>query len=137
MKDGLGLDVMTLAAVTLDCADPLALAAFYGRATALELVEGSNDDFAGLQCTSGLFLGFQRVQNYRAPDWPGQHEPQQAHLDFEVDDLDLVEAALLQLGANKPGNQPNRDRWRVLTDPAGHPFCLTTSRTVRRPRTCQ
>jgi len=28
-----------------------------GRATALEPVEGSNDDFAGLQCASGLFLG--------------------------------------------------------------------------------
>jgi len=121
---------MTLAAVTLDCADPLALAAFYGRATALEPVEGSDNDFAGLQCTSGLFLGFQRVQDYRAPDWPSQHEPQQAHLDFEVDDLDLVEAALLQLGATKPEEQPNGDRWRVLTDPAGHPFCLTKSKNV-------
>jgi hypothetical protein len=22
--------------------------------------------------------------------------------------------------------QPSPDRWRVLIDPAGHPFCLTT-----------
>lgn len=125
---------MALAAVTLDCDDPLALAAFYGKATSQAPVEGSNGDFAGLQCTSGLFLGFQRVENYRAPNWPGQQEPQQAHLDFEVDDLDLVEAALLQLGASKPADQPDPNKWRVLTDPAGHPFCLTTSRTVRRPR---
>ncbi|MFD9459179.1 VOC family protein, partial [Streptomyces sp. NPDC059985] len=24
----------------------------------------------------------------------------------------------------KSGHQPHEDRWRVLTDPAGHPFCI-------------
>ncbi|USY17364.1 hypothetical protein NE857_18635 [Nocardiopsis exhalans] len=32
---------------------------------------------------------------------------------------------LLGLGAHKPEEQPGGDRWRVLVDPAGHPFCLT------------
>lgn len=123
--------LMTLCAVTLDCADPVALAAFYERATGLALVDGSGEDFAGLRGPEGFFLGFQRVPGYRAPKWPGQDQPQQSHLDFEVDDLDLAEAALLRLGADKPGEQPGSERWRVLTDPAGHPFCLTTSKTVR------
>jgi hypothetical protein len=48
-----------------------------------------------------------------------------AHLDFAVaDDLDAAEARAIELGATKVGEQPNPDRWRVLIDPAGHPFCL-------------
>ncbi|MGR3934828.1 hypothetical protein LCH29_18100 [Streptomyces sp. BRA346] len=34
-------------------------------------------------------------------------------------------ALLRKLGATKPEAQPGGDRWRVFTDPAGHPFCLT------------
>ena len=30
----------------------------------------------------------------------------------------------LALGAGQPAFQPGGDRWTVLTDPAGHPFCL-------------
>ena len=51
--------------------------------------------------------------------------PQQLHLDFAVDDLDQAEALILELGAAKPQFQPDDDRWRVFTDSAGHPFCLT------------
>jgi catechol 2,3-dioxygenase-like lactoylglutathione lyase family enzyme len=124
---------MTLAAVTLDCADPLTLAAFYAGAIGWELVEGSGEDFAGLRGPGGLFFGLQRVEDYRPPVWPGQEHPQQAHLDFEVDDLDQAEDLLLQRGAVRATQQPDDGRWRVLTDPAGHPFCLTASRTVRQP----
>jgi hypothetical protein len=57
---------------------------------------------------------------------PGRSRtPQQIHLDFGADDLDKAEALLLQLGAAKPQFQPGPDRWRVLTDPAGHPFCVS------------
>ena len=112
-----------LTAITLDCADPRTLAGFYQQAMGLELVPESDDDFAGLS-GDGLFIGFQRVDDYRAPQWPGQGVPQQFHLDFGVDDLDEAEGALLKLGAAKPAFQPGGDRWRVFTDPAGHPFCL-------------
>jgi predicted enzyme related to lactoylglutathione lyase len=115
---------MKLRAITLDCPDPLALAAFYQQATGLELHPESDADFAGLTCEEGLSIGFQRVNDYQAPRWPDQTIPQQFHLDFAVDDLDEAEARLLQLGAGKPDHQPNEGRWRVLTDPAGHPFCV-------------
>ena len=36
------------------------------------------------------------------------------------------EARMLALGATKADVQPNPDNWRVLIDPAGHPFCITT-----------
>jgi catechol 2,3-dioxygenase-like lactoylglutathione lyase family enzyme len=119
---------MKLTAITLDCADPRALAEFYQQATGLDLVPESNDDFAGLSGGDGLFIGFQRVVDYQPPQWPGQGMPQQIHLDFGVDDLDEAEAVLLELGAAKPAFQPGGDRWRVLTDPAGHPFCLAIQR---------
>ncbi|MFF1357393.1 VOC family protein [Streptomyces sp. NPDC058297] len=118
---------MKLTAITLDCPDPQALAAFYRQATGLELHPKSDDAFAGLAREDGLFIGFQRVDNYRAPSWPDQTVPQQSHLDFAVDDLNEAEALLLELGASKPEYQPGGDRWRVFTDPAGHPFCLTGS----------
>ncbi|MFD3707394.1 VOC family protein [Nocardia sp. NPDC058658] len=116
---------LQLVAITLDCADPEALAEFYHRATGFELHPESGREFAGLNRADGLFLGFQRVDNYRAPQWPDQTVPQQIHLDFKVDDLDLAEAVLLELGATKPAYQPIGDKGRVLVDPAGHPFCIT------------
>ncbi|MET9436673.1 VOC family protein [Streptomyces sp. NPDC006551] len=120
---------MKLSAITLDCPDPLALAAFYQQATGLELHPKSDAEFAGLTCENGLFIGFQRVHGYRAPSWPGQTAPQQLHVCFDVDeDLDKAEARLLELGAGRPDHQPHEAaRARVLTDPAGHPFCIVRS----------
>ncbi|POX42460.1 glyoxalase [Streptomyces sp. Ru73] len=119
---------MRLTAITLDCPDPLALAEFYGRATGLALHPASGADFAALTGGDGVDLGFQRVDGYRAPRWPEQEVPQQAHFDFATDDLDETEKALLEWGAARPAYQPGGDRWRVLTDPAGHPFCLVRRR---------
>ncbi|MFD7072444.1 VOC family protein [Streptomyces sp. NPDC059913] len=116
---------MKLTAVTFDCPDPLALADFYRRATGFEPHPASHADFAGLTRGDGLFIGFQRVDHYRSPQWPGQTVPQQMHLCFDVDDLDAAEAELLELGAGRPDHQPHdATRARVLTDPAGHPFCI-------------
>ncbi|MFB7360438.1 VOC family protein [Streptomyces gardneri] len=123
--------LMRLTAVTLDCADPMALAAFYRQATGLPLHERSDDEFAGLTRgpgSSGLFLGFQRVDGYRPPSWPGQDGPQQLHLDFDVDDLEEAAARLVEWGATVPAFQPEPELWRVVLDPAGHPFCLTIPR---------
>jgi hypothetical protein len=45
------------------------------------------------------------------------------HLDVVVDDLDAAEAEVIALGATKHEHQPGTT-FRVLLDPAGHPFCL-------------
>jgi hypothetical protein len=107
---------MKLSAITLDCPDPLALVAFYQQATDLELHPESDADFAGLNWGEGLMIGFQRVDDYRAPSWPDQTVPQQLHICFKVDEeLDEAEARLLELGASKPDHQPhNEARARVL-----------------------
>jgi catechol 2,3-dioxygenase-like lactoylglutathione lyase family enzyme len=118
---------MKISAVTLDCADPLLLAAFYAQATGLPIDDRSTEEFAGLRRDDGFFVGFQRVADHQRPSWPDS-TPQQTHLDFDVDDLDLAEVALLERGASKPQFQPGGDRWRVLVDPAGHPFCISKAR---------
>jgi catechol 2,3-dioxygenase-like lactoylglutathione lyase family enzyme len=126
---------MKLSAITLDCADPEALAAFYQRLTGFVPHPESDGDFAGLTGENGFFLGFQRVDGYRPPRWPGQDAPQQFHFDFEVDadDLGAAEALLREAGAVKAEYQPREDRWLVFTDPAGHPFCVIARRSTSSP----
>ncbi|MFF4984474.1 VOC family protein [Streptomyces sp. NPDC001046] len=116
---------MRLSAIALDCPDPLALAAFYQRATGLALHPGSGPDFASLTGEHGIFLAFQRAAAHRPPTWPDDDVPQQLHCCFTVQDLDEAEARLLHLGATRPDRQPEPARWRVLIDPAGHPLCIT------------
>ena len=69
-------------------------------------------------------LGFGRVEGYQAPSWPNEHGSKQFHFDLAVDDIDAAEVRAVALGASVPADQPG-GTWRVLLDPAGHPFCLT------------
>jgi hypothetical protein len=109
--------------ITLDCADPVELGEFYSQLAGME-VAFSSEKYVGLTGPNGTAMSFQRVENFRAPQWPDQSVPQQLHLDFIVEDLDESEAEAIKLGATCPAEQPDAARWRVLLDPAGHPFCL-------------
>ncbi|NOX28443.1 MAG: VOC family protein [Actinobacteria bacterium] len=110
--------------VALDCPDPLALAEFYiSFAGGRIRTESSEHQWVRVRMPGGVDLGFQGDPDYVAPDWP-DGGPQQAHLDFDVTDLDDAEAALLRIGAAKASVQPSPDDWRVMLDPAGHPFCI-------------
>ena len=115
---------MTIArfpSIVLDCPDPGALAAFYGKM--LDWKADVSADWADIRADYGQCISFQRVDGYTPPKWPGQEIPQQMHLDVIVDDLDAAEAAVLELGATKHEHQPGTT-FRVFLDPAGHPFCL-------------
>jgi len=113
-----------LGSVSLDCPDPHELAAFYARLLGVEIAFDS-ENFSALKL-DGIWLSMQRVSDHRAPTWPGPETPQQIHLDFAVDDLDVGERAAIEAGATKADDQPSPDRWRVMLDPAGHPFCLSS-----------
>ncbi|SCK56443.1 Catechol 2,3-dioxygenase [Streptomyces sp. WMMB 714] len=112
-------------AVTFDCPDPAASARFYSEILGLPVVF-STDDFVLLGQEGAAGLGFNRLTDYRPPTWPDPSQEKQAHIEIGVDDLDAAQARLLALGAVEPGFQPEPDRWRVLLDPAGHPFCIST-----------
>lgn len=114
------------AGFSLDCDDPATLAAFYGKLLGLEITY-SSDEFVYLGEMGPTGMGFVKVDKYVAPTWPAADVPKQAHMEFSVDDLDSGEAAVLGIGATKPDHQPQPDRWRVLLDPAGHPFCISTA----------
>jgi hypothetical protein len=108
-------------ALVIDCPDPVALATFYGAL--LDWPVEASDDWAHIRAEYGDSIGFQKVEGYTPPDWPGQDQPQQMHVDVTVDDLDVAEAAVIGLGATRHEHQPGTT-FRVFLDPAGHPFCL-------------
>lgn len=117
------MTIAELGAISLDSDDPVMLGAFYRDLLGLTVVHESP---AGVVLKArGVFLTIERVENYQRPDWPGDTVPKQMHLDLFVTDLDESERAAEALGARKPEFQPAPDKWRVLVDPSGHPFCLT------------
>jgi hypothetical protein len=76
-----------------------------------------------------LKIEFQGSPDYRRPVWPNQDNQQQMmmHLDIEVDDLEAAVAMTIAAGGTEAPWQPpnrNRDRMRIMLDPAGHPLCL-------------
>jgi len=115
--------IAKLDSFALDCADPRAVAEFYSALTGLE-IERDDGEWVQLRSDGGASLAFQRAPGHRPPVWPSDDNPQQAHLDLEVSDLDEGEATVLALGARKAETQPSPDSFRVYLDPAGHPFCL-------------
>ncbi|MFJ8674062.1 VOC family protein [Streptomyces sp. NPDC093589] len=116
--------LIELGVVALDCPDPQALAGFYAEVLGWQ-VEGEGDWFE-VAGPEGRRLAFQQVTDYRAPQWPGQEQPQQIHLDFDVRRADLpeAEAKVLGLGAKLVQHDDDRQDFRVYLDPVGHPFCL-------------
>lgn len=72
-----------------------------------------------------IWITFQQVDDYVPPVWPATSEDQQqmAHLDFHVENVEEAVKHALSCGATMSEIQ-FEDMWRVMIDPAGHPFCL-------------
>jgi hypothetical protein len=119
------MPVGRIGSISIDCDDPAALARFWADITGGE-VAFSSDDFVAVKMPGGQWLSTVRVPGYRAPTWPEGETPKQMHLDVGVDDLDVAEQAALAAGAVKADHQASPERYRVLLDPAGHPFCITS-----------
>lgn len=116
-----GMAIGRFPTFVIDCPDPGALATFYGAMLDWK-VDVVSDDWADIRA-DGQCISFQRVDGFTPPDWPTQELPQQVHLDVIVEDLDAAETAVRALGATPHPHQPGTS-FRVLLDPAGHPFCL-------------
>ncbi len=122
MTDG----IAKLASISIDCPEPDVLAAFYSRLLGLRELYAAPDRGVIALHGAGTMLTLMRVEQYEPPVWPDGPQRQQLHLDLSTGDLDGSVAAALELGAVEAQVQPSPERWRVLLDPAGHPFCLTT-----------
>ncbi|TYK51158.1 VOC family protein [Actinomadura decatromicini] len=116
---------MTLSAPVLDAPDPRKLADFYQRLLGWKVVQDESDWVKLRPPNGGTGLSFQTEPIHVTPTWPAVAGEQQiqAHLDFEVEDLDTAGAHAEAMGAVLADWQPDDDV-RVYLDPVGHPFCL-------------
>ncbi|MEU9700689.1 VOC family protein [Streptomyces sp. NPDC047981] len=115
-------DTGPIAAVVVDCADPRAMARFWGEAVDWEVREVT-DEGATLRSAQGAGRPF--LEFLRTPG--GKRVPDRVHLDLlpypgddeaaEVDRLRALGATDLDIGQ---GDVP----WTCLTDPEGHEFCV-------------
>jgi hypothetical protein len=114
-------DTGPVAAVVVDCADPLSMARFWDEATDWTLREVT-DDQAVLRSPEdvGPYLEF-----LRTPD--AKTAPDRVHLDLlphPADDKAAEVARLRTLGATDLDLGQVDVPWTCLTDPEGHEFCV-------------
>jgi len=113
--------------VVLDSDNPDELSDFYQKLLGWEKRKYTinsivfNDDDNGIP----FQLLFQYDENYACPVWPAEpgEQQQMEHLDFFVENLEEGVIHALSCGAALSPIQ-FRDSWRVMIDPAGHPFCI-------------
>ena len=108
----------------MDCSDPSVLAEFWAALLGGEVTH-RNDEFCAVTADGGMLVAV-KVQDYEAPTWPDPTVPKQMHLHLKVDDLDAAQTDAVRVGARVASEQTNPEHWRILLDPAGHPFCLAT-----------
>ncbi|MDO3685777.1 VOC family protein [Micromonospora sp. C28ISP2-4] len=111
-----------IAMISIDSSDPAAHAAFYAKALGWEITH-SEAEYAMI-VKDGPAIGFGLVPGYAPPAWPDDSGTKRYHLDLYVDDVAAAEKDLMAAGATKPEFQPGGERWTVLLDPIGQPFCL-------------
>ncbi|MDO0916287.1 VOC family protein [Streptomyces sp. DT2A-34] len=114
-------DTGPIAAVVVDCADPRAMARFWGEAMDWALHEVT-DDHAVLRSAKGVgpFLEFLRTPDVKTV-------PDRVHLDllpYPGDDKAAEVARLRALGATDLDLGQGDVPWTCLTDPEGHEFCV-------------
>ncbi|WP_194818685.1 VOC family protein [Nocardia sp. XZ_19_385] len=114
-------DTGPIAAVVADCADPRAMAGFWGEAIDWP-VHDLADDRALLRSAEGVgpYLEFRRAPN-------GKAAVSRVHLDVlpcRGDDQATEVARLQALGARSSDVGQGEVSWRVLADPEGHDFCV-------------
>ncbi len=114
-------DTGPIAAVVVDCADPRAMARFWGEATDWTLHEAT-DDYAVFRSAKGVgpYLEFLRKPG-------GKTVPDRVHLDLAPapGDGKAAEVARLRaLGATDLAVGQGDVPWTCLTDPDGHEFCV-------------
>jgi predicted enzyme related to lactoylglutathione lyase len=123
--DSLYEDTGPIATVVVDCADPWAMASFWGQATDW-IVHKVTDHSAVLRSAKGVgpYLQFLRTPDVKT-GW------NRVHLDvrpYPGDDAAAEAARLERLGATAIDLGRGDIPWRVFADPEGNEFCLLAPR---------
>ncbi len=117
-------------AVAIDCADAGPVARFYERLLGFEMSDFEPPAGAELRDPGGgVDISIHGDTGYERPTWPERpgEQAKMLHFEVEVDDLQAAIATALEAGGEEAPWQPpdrDRDRLRIMLDPAGHPFCL-------------
>ena len=116
---------MRLGAVVLDSGNAEQLAEFYQQLLGWTKHRNKMGFLYLSDGGDGIRLLFQEDAHYERPTWPSEQGRQQqmTHLDFYVDDLAREVSHAISCGAELAAVQYS-EFWRVLIDPAGHPFCM-------------
>ncbi|MEW2315312.1 VOC family protein [Streptomyces bauhiniae] len=111
-------DTGPIAAVVVDCAEPLAMARFWGEALGWT-VHRATDDLVLLRAANGTGPYMELFRSPAADPAPGR-----VHLDLLPDDQAAEVARLKALGAVDLDLGQGDVPWTCLTDPEGHEFCV-------------
>lgn len=114
----------TYLATSIDCDDASRTAAFWADVLGWTVTYDA-DGMAAVE-GDGHTLYFGEVEGFEAPGWPSATK--QFHLDLRAPDLEAAIERATAAGATVPDFQPGGERWTVLLDPAGHPFCISRDR---------
>ena len=93
--------------VTMDCADPAPLGAFWAALLGGEVVMSTPSTVVVLSST--IDLAMVAVDDYVAPTWPDDTVPKQLHLDIAVRDVEAAAAEAERLGARRADAQLRPD----------------------------
>ena len=104
----------TLASITFDCNDAVALARFWGAALGREVPADASPDYA-------LLAGEPAWSFMKVPE--SKAAKNRVHVDLATPDLAGTVKRLVKLGATKLGDFDEAGfRWTTLTDPEGNEF---------------
>lgn len=98
---------------------------FYTKLAGLVPDPNAGDDMPTL-VGSHIAISLFPVKSHVRPTFPSPEVGRQIHLDFFVEDLDAAVKYARSIGAIDSSRQFH-DSYRIMLDPAGHPFCLTTN----------
>jgi len=113
-----------LDAITIDCADPIALGRFWAQVFGAGMDSPARDapQYVDLPSAPGVpTLRFQRVPE------PKTELKNRLHMDVSVEDLDESCARVEAIGGRRLSPEPFTEygyRWLVMADPEGNEFCL-------------
>lgn len=117
---------MKLGAIVLDSDDSESLSDFYSKLLGW-LNHRVDDEWIIVAKDRDALpaLVFQQIDSYTRPVWPTEKDRQQQmlHLDFYTSDVENSVKHAISCGAVLSEVQYDK-HWRVLFDPAGHPFCI-------------
>jgi hypothetical protein len=126
---------VTIASVTFDCADALAVGTFWSAALGRPLDPKASSDYAAIGFAGRRDqAGWAPVEREHDPTWLFVKVPEpktaknRIHLDLAAPDPEAEVARLVELGATRVRDTDEFGyRWTVMADPEGNEFCVAKS----------